>query len=220
MKSNLSFDIEDWFQTEKSHPALPRARWEKLPLRVETYTRRILAVLRNLGKPVLGYRVPRFPITHELIGATDAPREEGCVYGPGAFPVSLHERYGFAERSALPLRWPNTPWGIPSAVNMIRNVGLSATGRGYCRLLPYANLKNLLRRLFAKQHRFTFYRYPCLLDPGQPRGRVRPFSRFRYYVNLNEAERGLLRLVADFAFERIAIAYHFTEEDGAQGSVR
>lgn len=281
MKNGLSFDVEDWFQVENLRSAIAREQWEKLPLRVEASTRRILALLRTsetkatffflgwvaercpqlvkdidreghevashgyghelvyrmtpesfradirrskqqledlLGKPVLGYRAPSFSIVRESMWAIDVLKEEGFVYDSSVFPVSLHDRYGFAERGTLPFRWPNGLLEIPLAVYKLRNLGLPVAGGGYFRLFPYAYFKHFLRRLNAKQQRFTFYLHPWELDPGQPRVRVPLFLRFRHYVNLDKTELGLSQLLADFAFERIAVAYNVTEADSAQRS--
>lgn len=182
--------------------------------------RRSKQLLEDLiGKPVLGYRAPSFSIIHESMWAIDVLQEEGFVYDSSVFPVSLHDRYGFTEYGTLPFRWPNGLLEIPLAVYKIRNIGLPVAGGGYFRLFPYAYFKYLLRRLNAKQQRFTFYLHPWELDPEQPRVRVRPFLRFRHYVNLDKTERGLSQLLTDFEFERIAIAYNVTEEDSVQGSV-
>jgi len=49
MNNALSFDIEDWFQVENLKAAIPRDKWDGMELRVETNTRRILALLRERG---------------------------------------------------------------------------------------------------------------------------------------------------------------------------
>lgn len=171
-----------------------------------------------LGKPVLGYRAPSFSIVRKSMWAIDVLKEEGFVYDSSVFPVSLHDRYGFAECGALPFRWPNGLLEIPLAVYKLRNLGFPVAGGGYFRLFPYAYFKYLLRRLNAKEQRFTFYLHPWELDPGQPRVRVPLFLRFRHYVNLDKTEQRLSRLLTDFAFERIAVAYNVTEGNNAQRS--
>ncbi|HTE95161.1 MAG TPA: hypothetical protein VK678_16875, partial [Bradyrhizobium sp.] len=47
MNNALSFDIEDWFQVENLKTAIARDQWDSLELRVETNTRKILALLRE-----------------------------------------------------------------------------------------------------------------------------------------------------------------------------
>ena len=165
-----------------------------------------------IGKPVWGYRAPSFSIVRDSIWAIDVLKEEGFVYDSSVFPVSFHDRYGFAERGALPFHWPNGLLEIPLAVYKLHKFNLPVAGGGYFRLFPYAYFKFLLRRLNASQKPFTFYLHPWELDPAQPRVSVPPFLRFRHYVNLHRTENNLSRLLADFAFERIAVAYRVGEK--------
>lgn len=278
MKNGLSFDIEDWFQVENLRSAVSREQWERLPLRVETSTRRILELLRIsqvkatffflgwvaercpqlvkdvgreghevashgyghelvyrmapesfradvrrskqlledlAGKAVLGYRAPSFSIVRDSMWAIDVLKEEGFVYDSSVFPISLHDRYGFAERGTLPFRWPNGLLEIPLAVYKFHNLSLPVAGGGYFRLFPYTYFKFFLQRLNARQERFTFYLHPWELDPGQPRVSVPPLFRFRHYVNLHRTEKDLSRLLADFVFEPIANAYNIPAQAAA-----
>ncbi len=178
--------------------------------------RRAKAFLEDLvGKPVLGYRAPSFSIVRESIWAIDVLKEEGFEYDSSVFPVSLHDRYGFTERGPHPFRWPNGLLEIPLAVYNLRGLGLPVAGGGYFRLFPYAYFRYLLRRLNAKQQQFTFYLHPWEFDPEQPRVRAPLPLRFRHYVNLHKTQERLSRLLADFAFERIAVAYNVTKGDDA-----
>lgn len=178
--------------------------------------RRSKQLLENLiGKPIWGYRAPSFSIVRDSMWAIDVLKEEGFVYDSSVFPVSLHDRYGFAECGELPFHWPNGLLEIPLAVYKLGNLGLPVAGGGYFRLFPYVYFKFLLQRLNARQRRFTFYLHPWELDPGQPRVSVPPLFRFRHYVNLHKTEKGLSRLLADFAFERIAVAYNVAQEASA-----
>lgn len=268
--NGLSFDIEDWFQVENLRPAIARADWERLPLRVETSTRTILdllaranvkatffflgwvadrcpslvretaaaghelachgyghelvyrmtpdafredirrakGVLEDLaGTRVLGYRAPSFSITPESTWALDVLREEGFEYDSSVFPVSGHDRYGFAGCDTLPFRWPNGLLEIPLAVYKLRKLGLPLAGGGYFRLFPYAYFRIFLRRLNAAGHPFTFYLHPWELDPQQPRVRVPLWYRFRHYVNLTKTAGALARLLSDFKFGPMAVTY-------------
>jgi polysaccharide deacetylase family protein (PEP-CTERM system associated) len=159
------------------------------------------------GKPVWGYRAPSFSIVRETMWAIDVLKEEGFSYDSSIFPVSFHDRYGFAECGALPFRWPNGLLEIPLAVYQMRQLGLPVAGGGYFRLFPYAYFKFLLRRLNIRQQPFTFYLHPWELDPSQPRVSVPLFLRFRHYVNLSRTEKRLSRLLTDFPFERMAVVY-------------
>lgn len=270
LTNGLSFDIEDWFQVENLRSAIPRSDWERLPLRVETSTRKILELLRAadtkatffflgwvaerapglvrevaaagheiachgyghelvyrltpasfredvrrakqlledlVGQPVVGYRAPSFSITPQSVWALDVLREEGFAYDSSVFPVSIHDRYGFAGSDTLPFRWPNGLLEIPLAVYKLRKFALPLAGGGYFRLFPYAYFRLFLRRLNASGRRFTFYLHPWEFDPQQPRVKVPAWYRFRHYVNLSKTAGGLTRLLSDFAFERMAVVY-------------
>lgn len=174
--------------------------------------RRSKRMLEDLvGKPVLGYRAPSFSIVEDSMWAIDVLKDEGFVYDSSVFPVSLHDRYGFSDRGVLPFRWPNGLLEIPLAVYKLRNFGLPVAGGGYFRLFPYSYFKFFLQRMNAKQQQFTFYLHPWELDPGQPRVAVPMFFRFRHYVNLHRTEGGLSRLLGDFAFEPISVAYNVSQ---------
>jgi len=268
--NGLSFDIEDWFQVENLRPAIARADWDRLPLRVEANTHKILELLHAAdakatffflgwvaercpslvravasagheiachgyghelvyrmtadafredlrrakgvlegiaGAPVVGYRAPSFSITPESTWALDVLKDEGFLYDSSVFPVSIHDRYGFAGCDTLPFRWPNGLLEIPLAVYRLRNVALPLAGGGYFRLFPYIYFRLFLRRLNSEGHRFTFYLHPWEFDPDQPRVRVRLWYRFRHYVNLSKTSAGLARLLEDFSFERMAVVY-------------
>lgn len=268
--NGLSFDIEDWFQVENLRPAIARADWGRLPLRVEANTKKILELLAAaetratffflgwvaercpglvrevaaqgheiachgfghelvyrmtpesfrddlrhaklvlediVGAPVIGYRAPSFSITPESTWALDTLRDEGFLYDSSVFPVSLHDRYGFAGSDTLPFRWPNGLLEIPLAVYKLRKFALPLAGGGYFRLLPYTYFRLFLRRLNAQGHRFTFYLHPWEFDPEQPRVSVPAWYRFRHYVRLAKTAGSLTRLLSDFTFAPMAAAY-------------
>jgi polysaccharide deacetylase family protein (PEP-CTERM system associated) len=166
------------------------------------------AILEDLiQKSVQGYRAPSFSITPETPWALDALREAGFVYDSSIFPVSLHDRYGFAEASPWPFVWPNGLVEIPLAVCSIGSVFLPAAGGGYFRLLPYHYFRYVFKWLNRRGRAITFYLHPWELDPEQPRMPVSWFYRFRHYVNLRKTEGRLRKLLEDFHFTTIPQAY-------------
>jgi polysaccharide deacetylase family protein (PEP-CTERM system associated) len=84
MNNALSFDIEDWFQVENLKPAIPREQWDKLELRVEASTRKILALLRESGAHatffILGWVAERCP---QLVRDIDRDGHEVASHGYG-----------------------------------------------------------------------------------------------------------------------------------------
>ena len=69
----LTFDVEDWFQSENLRPVCPPARWEAMPRRVAASTRVILDLLAERRIPatffVLGWVAEREPALVREIAA-------------------------------------------------------------------------------------------------------------------------------------------------------
>ena len=84
MNNALSFDIEDWFQVENLKTAITRDQWDKLELRVETNTRKILALLREADARatffILGWVAERCP---DLVREIDRDGHEVASHGYG-----------------------------------------------------------------------------------------------------------------------------------------
>ena len=84
MNNALSFDIEDWFQVENLKTAIARDQWDELELRVETNTRKILALLREANARatffVLGWVAERCP---DLVREIDRDGHEVASHGYG-----------------------------------------------------------------------------------------------------------------------------------------
>jgi len=84
MNNALSFDIEDWFQVENLRTAIARDQWDTLELRVETNTRKILALLREADARatffVLGWVAERCP---DLVREIDREGHEVASHGYG-----------------------------------------------------------------------------------------------------------------------------------------
>jgi polysaccharide deacetylase family protein (PEP-CTERM system associated) len=187
--------------------------YEMTPASFREDLRRSKELLEGItGSRILGYRGPSFSITPKSMWALDVLRDEGFLYDSSVFPISGHDRYGFANCDTQPFRWPNGLLEIPLAVSRLRNFALPIAGGGYFRLFPYACFRMLLKRLNANGHAFTFYLHPWELDPLQPRIRVPLRYRFRHYVNLNKTTARLTRLLSDFRFDRMAVAYDITAD--------
>jgi polysaccharide deacetylase family protein (PEP-CTERM system associated) len=87
----LTFDIEDWFQTENLRPLFPPERWDEVPRRVHIGTRVILDLLARHGVRatffVLGWVAERDP---ELVAEIAAAGHEVASHGYGhVLPLEL-----------------------------------------------------------------------------------------------------------------------------------
>ena len=169
------------------------------------HSKRVLEALSQ--KPVVGYRAPSFSITPRNLWALDVLKETGFEYDSSVFPVSIHDRYGFAGCGAQPFTWPNGLVEIPLSVFRIGNFALPAAGGGYFRLFPYSYFRHVFSQHNQRAEPFTFYLHPWELDPQQPRVKVPWMYRFRHYVNLGKTDARLRRLLVDFQFTTIPAAH-------------
>jgi polysaccharide deacetylase family protein (PEP-CTERM system associated) len=156
------------------------------------------------GRPVLGYRAASFSITRQSLWALDVLIDCGFRYDSSIFPIH-HDLYGIPGSTAEPhlLTAPSgrTIAEFPMSAARFFGLQVPVSGGGYFRILPYWVTRAGLRQINEQGQRpFTFYLHPWEVDPGQPRVKVRAFSRFRHYTNLSRCEARLRRVLGDFAF--------------------
>jgi polysaccharide deacetylase family protein (PEP-CTERM system associated) len=167
--------------------------------------RRSKRILEDIGGvPVCGYRAPTFSIGSASTWAHSILAEEGYRYSSSVYPIR-HDLYGTpgAPRTAFaPLAGFLE---IPLTTVRVAGVDLPASGGGYFRLLPYWLTSLLLRRARrANGSPGIFYLHPWEIDPEQPRQEAAPvLSRFRHYLNLEQTEPRLRRLLGSFAWTRM-----------------
>lgn len=156
------------------------------------------------GAAVLGYRAASFSITSQSLWALDVLIDAGFTYDSSIFPIR-HDRYGIPGAAAEP--GPVlAPSGraiveFPMSAARFFGVRVPVSGGGYFRILPYWLTRAGLRQINTRAAiPFTFYLHPWEIDPGQPRVKVKAFSRFRHYTNLGRCESRLRRLLDQFAF--------------------
>jgi polysaccharide deacetylase family protein (PEP-CTERM system associated) len=158
-----------------------------------------------LGQPVLGYRAASFSVTKDSLWALDTLIDLGFKYDSSIFPIRGHDRYGIPGASVEtgPVTAPSgrTIVEFPMSAATFFGVQVPVSGGGYFRILPYWITRAGLKQLNEQAGRpFTFYLHPWEVDPGQPRVKVKAFSRFRHYTNLHKTEGRLRRVLGDFAF--------------------
>jgi polysaccharide deacetylase family protein (PEP-CTERM system associated) len=132
------------------------------------------------GVSVTGYRAPSFSIDTRTPWAHRVLAEEGYAYSSSVAPVK-HDHYG----------WPESPrfaWKPVEGSAMIE--------------LPVTTAKLGSRTLAAGGGGFYFH--PWEIDPTQPRVASAPFrSKLRHYSRLATMEAKLVRLLRDFAWDRV-----------------
>ena len=158
----------------------------------------------TIGAAVTGYRAASFSITAQSLWALDTLIDLGFDYDSSVFPIR-HDRYGIpgASRDVGPIEAPSgrTIVEFPMSAASFAGVRVPVSGGGYFRLLPYAMTRAGLKQINERTGQpFTFYLHPWEVDPGQPRVKVKAFSRFRHYNNLHKCEGRLRRLLGEFSF--------------------
>jgi len=182
-----------------------RLVYTQVPREFREETVRAKAVLEDtLGRAVLGYRAASFSVTRASLWALDVLIDLGFSYDSSVFPIH-HDLYGLPGATPEPHRMA-APSGrtiaeFPMSTASFVGLHVPVSGGGYFRILPYWLTRAGLRQLNERRRRpFAFYLHPWELDPGQPRFKVGPLSRFRHYTNLARCEARLRQLLADFEF--------------------
>ena len=154
------------------------------------------------GTAVRGYRAPTFSIGPRTPWAWDALAEAGHAYSSSVYPVR-HDLYGDPHAPRMPHR-RGAVWEVPMTTWTLAGRRLPVAGGGWFRLLPYAAFRAARRGAARGGEAGLFYTHPWEIDPGQPAvpgaGRL---SRFRHRIGLGRTEARLVRLLADFTWERM-----------------
>lgn len=169
-------------------------------------TVRAKTLLEDLtGAPVRGYRAATYSIVRDTLWALDVLAELGFEYDSSIFPVR-HDLYGIPDAPRTPHRVASGRLlEVPLTTVKIAGQQLPCSGGGYFRLLPYKLFKWALRRVNEHDRMpVIFYSHPWEIDPSQPRVASASLkSRFRHYVNLEQTEARLHRLLTDFRWGRM-----------------
>ncbi|MFC1632017.1 XrtA system polysaccharide deacetylase [Candidatus Omnitrophota bacterium] len=163
-------------------------------------------VLENItSQPVLGYRAPNYSITNKCVWAMDILLEEGFKYDSSVFPI-YHDRGGLPQGTRFPYKICNGPHCLcefPISTTVLLNNNFPFSGGGYFRLLPYAFVKQAIKKINQQGYPAVIYLHPWELDPQQPRIKTDYISRFRHYTNIGTTEKKLRALLKDFNFKPI-----------------
>ena len=187
-----------------SHGYAHRLVFDQTPEEFALDLRRASEVIGDAcGARPRAYRAPSFSITPRSTWALDVLQAEGFALDSSIFPI-FHERYGFQQAPRLPfrVRLNGSAKLVEAPPSTLRLLGRNYpfAGGAYFRILPYPIAKRFCGLLNRRGEPVVFYLHPWELDPGIPRFRLSPFRQLRSYVNLDQAEARVRRLLQDFRF--------------------
>ena len=167
------------------------------------------------GQPVLGYRAPNYSIGREQAWAYDILLTEGFKYDSSVYPI-VHDRYGQADAPRFPYEihrcGPDALIEFPIATRRLFGVNFPLGGGGFFRLLPTVWFRQGIRHLnHTEGQAAMFYFHPWELDPRQPYPRMPWRHRFRHYINLEQMEAKLHRLLRDIPFAPVSEVLGLTQ---------
>ena len=114
------------------------------------------------GKPVIGYRAPRFSLTPDSPWAPEILDELGFRYSSSIMPTGV-SLYGFGSASAKPFRWPCGLIELPLPVAQFGGARVPYLGGIYLYTLPRAVTRNWLSRAAPDEILWT-YTHPYDFD--------------------------------------------------------
>jgi len=159
------------------------------------------------------YRAPSYSITRQSLWALEILIECGFTHDSSIVPIN-HDRYGIPGSTRLP-HILNTPSGrifeIPAAtVELTKGRVLPIGGGGYLRLLPYRYCAAGIRRVNEHdQAPACIYFHPWEIDPDLARLPMGVIGRWRTYTGLSGMQRKIERLLEEFEFSTMSVAYPY-----------
>ena len=153
----------------------------------------------------LGFRAPSFTMVKATKDwALPILEKHGFKYDSSVFPVGFHPDYGMVEAPLSPYKITAALHEFPMSCLEVFGKRFPFSGGGYFRLFPYAYTKFCMQKVNAQGRPAVFYLHPWELDPGQPKVKNLSLSqRFRHYRNIDQTEKRLAKLLADFKFTTI-----------------
>ena len=190
-----------------SHGYSHQRATDQTPEEFRADIRRTKAILEDLaGTPVTGYRAASFSFSESNTWTHEILEDEGHTYSSSVYPVA-HDHYGMPSAPRFPYKPLAGKDFTEFPLTTVRKLGrnIPCAGGGYFRLFPYGISRWAMRHVNEMYLEPTvFYFHPWEIDPDQPRPEGSSLkTKFRHYVNLNQMEHKLSRLLTDFRWDRI-----------------
>ena len=184
---------------------------EQTPEQFRADIRKTKHILEDIGgQPVNGYRAASYSIGASNLWALKILEEEGFLYSSSIYPVK-HDIYGMPEAPRF-MFTPKEATGlveIPISTFKLLHKNLPCGGGGFFRLYPYGLSKAAYRYInTVEKQSGIFYFHPWEIDPEQPKQQGISFkTRFRHYLNLNDMENRLQKLLQDFSWNTMEAVF-------------
>jgi polysaccharide deacetylase family protein (PEP-CTERM system associated) len=166
------------------------------------------------GEQVNGYRAASYSIGANNLWALNVLQEEGFKYSSSIYPVK-HDIYGMPDAPRFiyePIENQNFK-EIPISTVRFGDKNFPCGGGGFFRFYSYALSKWAFNRINNKENESAiFYFHPWEIDPEQPRqSGLNLRTRTRHYLNLNQMENRIERLLTDFNWDTMANVFQINE---------
>lgn len=115
-----------------------------------------------IGKPVIGFRAPRFSLTPKTLWAIDVLGELGFRYSSSVMPTNI-SLFGFPGAAKIPFKWPNCMTEFPLPVGDLASLRIPYLGGIYLYALPFAVTRHFIRRANNQEILWT-YAHPYDFD--------------------------------------------------------
>jgi len=117
-----------------SHAHVSLTRQDLQSFRAETSADKDF-IEQLIGKPVLGFRAPRFSLTPQSVWATAVLADMGFRYSSSVMPTGL-SRFGFAATPRTPFLWPSGLLELPLPVAACGPLAIPYLGGIYLYAMP------------------------------------------------------------------------------------
>ena len=163
-------------------------------------------VLEDLSAgPVYGYRAASYSINESNLWAHDVLADAGYTYSSSIAPIK-RDLYGIPDAPRFRYSVSDGRLAeIPITTIPIAGRNLNCGGGGWFRLFPYSFSRWSLNRVNeAEKQPGLFYFHPWEIDPDQPRvDGISRKAKFRHYLNLDQMQHRLCKLLVDFKWSRM-----------------
>ena len=174
----------------------------------EDLKRSLEAISRHTSRKIRGHRASNFSVVPATLWALEIMARNGIEYDSSVFPFA-RSRYGIAGYPnplphAVELGSGSTLLEFPMSTVKWGRRTLPIAGGGYFRLYPRRVTEGYIEASNRRGVPAMVYLHPWEIDASQKRHPLGLWKGFQHYVNLDQTEWKLNRLLQRFEFSSIA----------------